>query len=98
MEVYLLEKSRITYQTPNERCFHIFYNVMSDAIKDLKSKFAFGFNMYKCVCVCVCVCVRAILRIVFVCARVCDREKGRERVKEGERDNVFVCVCVFVKK
>lgn len=39
MEVYLLEKSRITYQQPNERCYHIFYNMMSNAVPDLKSKY-----------------------------------------------------------
>ena len=36
MEVYLLEKSRITYQQQMERGYHIFYNIMSDAIKTLK--------------------------------------------------------------
>ena len=36
MEVYLLEKSRITYQQSNERCYHIFYNIMSDAVATIK--------------------------------------------------------------
>merc|ERR1712242_605774 len=38
MVVYLLEKSRLTYQQPLERCYHSFYNMMSDAVPDLKAK------------------------------------------------------------
>merc|ERR1712142_1022351 len=38
MVVYLLEKSRPTYQQPLERCYHAFYNIMSDAVPDLKEK------------------------------------------------------------
>merc|ERR1712073_250052 len=38
MVVYLLEKSRLTYQQPLERCYHSFYNMMSDAVPDLKEK------------------------------------------------------------
>merc|ERR1711922_45957 len=36
--VYLLEKSRLTYQQPLERCYHAFYNIMSDHVPDLKEK------------------------------------------------------------
>merc|ERR1712158_31274 len=38
MVVYLLEKSRLTYQQPLERCYHAFYNIMSDFVPDLKEK------------------------------------------------------------
>ena len=38
MVVYLLEKSRLTYQQPLERGYHAFYNMMSDAVPDLKKK------------------------------------------------------------
>merc|ERR1719189_2369317 len=38
MVVYLLEKSRLTYQQPLERCYHAFYNIMSDEVPELKSK------------------------------------------------------------
>ena len=38
MVIYLLEKSRLTYQQPLERCYHSFYNLMSDAVPDLKAK------------------------------------------------------------
>merc|ERR1711994_652101 len=38
MVVYLLEKSRLTFQAELERCYHSFYNIMSDQVPDLKEK------------------------------------------------------------
>merc|ERR1712223_1080013 len=38
MVIYLLEKSRLTFQAELERCYHSFYNIMSDAVPDLKEK------------------------------------------------------------
>uniref|UniRef100_A0A0K0EJG7 Myosin head n=1 Tax=Strongyloides stercoralis TaxID=6248 RepID=A0A0K0EJG7_STRER len=38
IEHYLLEKSRVIRQAPGERCYHIFYQIFSDHIPDLKKK------------------------------------------------------------
>lgn len=46
MVVYLLEKSRLTFQAENERCYHSFYNIMSDQVKDIKAKCHLSDNIY----------------------------------------------------
>merc|ERR1711970_778753 len=46
MVVYLLEKSRLTYQQPLERCYHSFYNIMSNQVPDLKEKALLSNDIY----------------------------------------------------
>ena len=46
MVVYLLEKSRLTFQATMERCYHSFYNIMSDQVPDLKEKARLSNNIY----------------------------------------------------
>lgn len=46
MVVYLLEKSRLTFQAELERCYHAFYNIMSDQVADLKEKSLLSNDIY----------------------------------------------------
>merc|ERR1739847_195280 len=46
MVIYLLEKSRLTFQAELERCYHSFYNIMSDQIPDIKEKCLLSNDIY----------------------------------------------------
>jgi myosin heavy chain 6/7 len=46
MVTYLLEKSRLSFQAELERCYHAFYNLMSDQVPDLKAKALLTDNIY----------------------------------------------------
>merc|ERR1712016_178536 len=46
MVVYLLEKSRLTFQAELERCYHAFYNIMSDHVPDCKEKCFLSDDIY----------------------------------------------------
>merc|ERR1712213_230990 len=46
MVTYLLEKSRLTFQATLERCYHAFYNIMSDHVPDCKAKCFLSDNIY----------------------------------------------------
>merc|ERR1712066_727312 len=46
MVIYLLEKSRLTFQAELERCYHSFYNIMSDEIPDIKGKCLLSNDIY----------------------------------------------------
>merc|ERR1712190_555120 len=46
MVIYLLEKSRLTFQAELERCYHAFYNIMSDHVPDCKEKCHLTDNIY----------------------------------------------------
>jgi len=46
MVIYLLEKSRLTFQAELERCYHSFYNIMSDQIPDIKEKCLLSDDIY----------------------------------------------------
>ncbi|XP_068120018.1 myosin-1B-like [Hyperolius riggenbachi] len=46
IETYLLEKSRVTFQLPNERCYHIFYQIQSNKKPEILEMLLITSNPY----------------------------------------------------
>merc|ERR1739848_874058 len=46
IETYLLEKSRVTFQLEGERCYHIFYQILSNRMPELPPKLLLELDPY----------------------------------------------------
>ncbi|XP_019381321.1 PREDICTED: myosin-15 isoform X1 [Gavialis gangeticus] len=46
IEIYLLEKSRVIFQQPGERCYHIFYQILSGKKEELQDMLLISTNPY----------------------------------------------------